>query len=181
MDVVDHKDIDEIYGTLDQFKALRKETKNEMRIILDFIPNHTSKNHTWFQMSRKNDPDYKDYYVWMPCTQTDMPNNWMSVNGGSAWEYDSERSECYLHTYLKEEPDLNLAHPVVLKEMDSIMRFWFDLGVDGFNIIGAEYLESNGSDANADTLPRNLPESISLISRWRSIAESYATKPGKEK
>ncbi|XP_033734757.1 probable maltase [Pecten maximus] len=197
MDVVDHKQIDSIFGTMDQFKGIRKQTKNEMRIILDFIPNHTSRNHTWFESSRKKEGEYKDYYVWAPCTQNSMPNNWLSVYGGSAWEYDSERQECYLHTYLKEEPDLNLQNPDVLRELDEIFRFWLDLGVDGFNIIGAEHLVEANSTANETlsglpvsttdyaylehTLTRNQPESVSLISRWRSIADSYATKPGKEK
>ncbi|XP_060071120.1 probable maltase [Ylistrum balloti] len=197
MDVVDHKDIDSIFGTLDQFKAIRKETKNELRIILDFIPNHTSRNHTWFEMSKKKDAKYKDFYVWASCTPTTKPNNWLSVYGGSAWEYDEERKECYYHTYLKEEPDLNLANPDVLKEMDAILRFWLDLGVDGFNVIGAQHLVESNNTANETlsglpvaatdyayldhTLTRNQPESIALINRWRSVADSYATKPGKEK
>ncbi|XP_069116458.1 maltase A3-like [Argopecten irradians] len=199
MDVVDHKQIDSIFGTLDQFKAIRKETKNDMRIILDFIPNHTSRNHTWFQKSMRKEGDYTDYYVWAPCSQNSKPNNWLSVHGGSAWEYDPVRQECYLHTYLKEEPDLNLHNPDVLNELDDILRFWLDLGVDGFNIIGAQNLLEANSTVNNDeepsglpvaptdyaylehTLTRNLPESVALISRWRSVADSYATKPGKEK
>lgn len=196
LDVVDHQDIDPVLGTMAEFDSLRKQTKTNMRIILDFIPNHTSKKHQWFLSSQKGEAKYRDYYVWKNCTPNALPNNWLSVYGGPAWTYDNVRKECYLHQYLPEEPDLNLNNEDVKKELEKIMRFWLDKGVDGFNVIGAQYLvedpsmqdeTASGSGASSEynsldhSFTAHQNGSFELLQRWRSVVDSYATKPGKEK
>lgn len=194
LDVVDHTEIDPIMGTMEEFASLRKQTKTDMRLILDFIPNHTSKKHPWFVGSQKGEANkYNDYYIWKNCNET---NNWLSVYGGSAWTKDTVRGQCYYHTYLPDEPDLNLNNEEVTKELEDILRFWLGKGVDGFNIVGAQYLTEDpsfndepssgtGSAGDYNSLDHKYTAhqngSLQLIKYWRGILDSYATKPGKEK
>ncbi|XP_074660194.1 amino acid transporter heavy chain SLC3A1-like [Tubulanus polymorphus] len=142
---VNFTDIHPIYGNLDDFDSLIETLhKNNTKLILGWIINHTSDKHRWFIESRKsNSPTnpYRNYYVWAPCdNSTHKPNNWLSVRGGSAWTYDSQRKECYLHQFSADEPDLNFRSMMVREEIDKIARFWLDRGVDGFNLIRLEFL-----------------------------------------
>ncbi|WP_026495638.1 alpha-glucosidase [Butyrivibrio sp. WCD3002] len=128
-DISDYKDIHPDFGTLDQFKkVLAKAHSLGLKIIMDLVVNHTSDEHPWFKESRKgrNNP-YSDYYIWR-----DEPNNWDSLFEGKAWEYDEQRGQYYLHIFAKKQPDLNMDNPKVREEVESIMRFWLDMGVDGF-------------------------------------------------
>lgn len=129
-DIADYRQIMDEFGTFDDALRLIAEVKKrDMKIILDLVPNHTSDQHEWFLESRKSkDNPYSDYYYW-----ADEPlNNWRSAFGGSAWQYDDVRGQYYLHSYAKEQPDLNWDNPKVVKEMQDIIDFWIDLGVDGF-------------------------------------------------
>ncbi|XP_071160041.1 amino acid transporter heavy chain SLC3A1-like [Mytilus edulis] len=197
MDVVDYKDVEPSLGTLAHIRKLRKETKDKMRLVVDFIPNHTSRNHTWFVSSQNKQDPYTDYYVWKPCTKGGaMPNNWLSVYGGSAWEYDDLRGECYLHTFLKEQPDLDLMNEDVRKEMKDVLSFWLKEGIDGFHVRNAEYLVENmtlgneiasgsGSVMTYESLihdhTTHQPESFELLQEWRAVLDTAANKPGREK
>jgi alpha-glucosidase len=102
--------------------------------MIDFVPNHTSEQHDWFKDSLKGkDNPKRDYYVWAdPAADGGPPNNWQSLFFGPAWEFDAESNQYYLHSFLKEQPDLNWENPKVREEMKNILRFWMDLGVDGF-------------------------------------------------
>ena len=128
-DISDYKDIHPDYGDLDQFKkVLEKAHSLGLKVIMDLVVNHTSDEHPWFKESRKGkDNPYSDYYIWR-----DKPNNWDSLFEGKAWEYDEERGQYYLHLFAKKQPDLNMDNPKVREEVKSIMRFWLDMGVDGF-------------------------------------------------
>ncbi|WP_026658951.1 alpha-glucosidase [Butyrivibrio sp. AC2005] len=128
-DISDYKDIHPDYGTLDQFKkVLGKAHELGLKVIMDLVVNHTSDEHPWFIESRKGkDNPYSDYYIWR-----DKPNNWDSLFEGKAWEYDEQRGQYYLHIFAKKQPDLNMDNPKVREEVKSIMRFWLDMGVDGF-------------------------------------------------
>ncbi len=128
-DISDYKDIHPDFGTLDQFKkVLNKAHELGLKIIMDLVVNHTSDEHPWFLESRKGkDNPYSDYYIWR-----DKPNNWNSLFEGKAWEYDEQRGQYYLHIFAKKQPDLNMDNPKVREEVESIMRFWLDMGVDGF-------------------------------------------------
>ncbi len=128
-DISDYKDIHPDFGTLDQFKkVLNRAHELGMKVIMDLVVNHTSDEHPWFLESRKGkDNPYSDYYIWR-----DKPNNWDSLFEGKAWEYDEERGQYYLHIFAKKQPDLNMDNPKVREEVKDIMRFWLDMGVDGF-------------------------------------------------
>ncbi|MCR5487697.1 MAG: alpha-glucosidase [Lachnospiraceae bacterium] len=128
-DISDYKDIHPDYGDLDLFtKVLDRAHELGLKVIMDLVVNHTSDEHPWFQESRKGrDNPYSDYYIWR-----DKPNNWASLFEGEAWEYDPERGQYYLHIFAKKQPDLNMDNPKVREEVKEILRFWLDLGVDGF-------------------------------------------------
>ena len=128
-DISDYKDIHPDFGDLDQFKrVLNKAHDLGLKVIMDLVINHTSDEHPWFIESRKGkDNPYSDYYIWR-----DKPNNWDSLFEGEAWEYDKQRGQYYLHIFAKKQPDLNMDNPKVRQEVKDIMRFWLDMGVDGF-------------------------------------------------
>ena len=137
-DIADYRAIAPEYGTLDDFKTLLHEAHElGLRVIMDLVVNHTSNEHKWFSESRKGGEGnpYKDYYIWRKGKGKDgkrPPNNWTSMFPGPGWTYDSERGEYYLHLFCVEQPDLNMDNPKVREEVKSIMRFWLDMGVDGF-------------------------------------------------
>lgn len=128
-DISDYKDIHPDYGDLDQFKkVLKRAHELGLKVIMDLVINHTSDEHPWFIESKKGkDNPYSDYYIWR-----DKPNNWDSLFEGQAWEYVKERDQYYLHIFAKKQPDLNMDNPKVREEVKDIMRFWLDMGVDGF-------------------------------------------------
>lgn len=129
-DISDYRDIMDEFGTLDDWKRMIAEMhKRGMKLIMDFVANHTSAEHMWFQESRKSkDNPYRDYYYWV-----DEPlNDWQSVFGGSAWQYDETTNQYYLHSYAVGQPDLNWENPKVQQEMIDVIDYWVNLGVDGF-------------------------------------------------
>ena len=133
-DVSDYREIMEEFGTLEDAKELISALHlRGMKLIMDLVPNHTSSSHRWFLESRKSaapDNPYRNYYYW-----ADEPlNDWRACFGGSAWEYDPVRKQYYLHSYAVSQPDLNWNNPSVVKEMQDVVDFWVDLGVDGFRI-----------------------------------------------
>jgi alpha-glucosidase len=133
-DVSDYCDIDPLFGTLEDFKELvEKAHKKDIKVMLDFVPNHSSHEHPWFIESKKNkNGPYGDYYTWRDAKPDgSLPNNWQSIFGGPAWTWDEVRQQYYLHTFLKEQPDLNWDNPAVRREMQNVVRFWMELGVDG--------------------------------------------------
>ncbi len=137
-DISDYKNIHPDYGNLDVFRELLAEAhRRGLRVFLDLVMNHSSDEHPWFQESRKSrDNPYHDYYYWRPGKTARgkriPPNNWTSHFEGGAWEYDEKLDEYYLHVFAKKQPDLNMENPRVRQEFKEIMRFWLDMGVDGF-------------------------------------------------
>ena len=137
-DISDYKDIHPDYGTLEQFqKVLHRAHELGLKVLLDLVINHTSDEHPWFLESCKGkDNPYSDYYIWRdPRWKGEEklpPNNWFSQFEGLAWEYHPQRGQYYLHVFAKKQPDLNMDNPKVREEVKSIMRFWLDMGVDGF-------------------------------------------------
>src|ERR1700750_1487763 len=133
-DISDYTGIDPIFGTLADFDAMLEAAHaRELKVVLDFVPNHTSDRHPWFQESRKSrDNPYRDWYIWRdPAPGGGPPNNWISDFGGSALEWDEKTGQYYLHAFLKEQPDLNWRNPAVQSAMYDVLRFWFERGVDG--------------------------------------------------
>jgi len=187
-----HMDVHPNYGTLEDMETLIEAAHNKsIAVILDFIPNHTGTDHVWFQNRNGSylNP-YWNYYVWAACSgQGDSPNNWLSVYGESAWTYDIDRDQCYLHQFLNTQPELNLRSSAVKKELENILRFWLGKGVNGFRINSAAYLfestdlthEDNsncspGPDAYEcmdHTQTKSLSESYDLIESWRALLDEY--------
>ncbi|KAF7273922.1 hypothetical protein GWI33_013383 [Rhynchophorus ferrugineus] len=138
-DISDYRDIDEIYGTLDDLKELLKEAHARgIKVILDYVPNHTSDKHAWFQASLNKQEGYEDFYVWKDPVFVDgerqPPNNWLSAFKGSAWEWSEERQQYYLHQFSIGQPDLNYRNPNVVREMKDVLKYWLDFGIDGFRM-----------------------------------------------
>ena len=133
-DISDYMDIAEEFGGMDAFKTmLAAAHERGMRVIMDLVINHTSDEHEWFQKSRRRIEPYTDYYIWRPAGKNGkLPNNWDSSFEGKAWQFDELRQEYYLHLYAVKQPDLNMDNPLVREEVKKILRFWLDLGVDGF-------------------------------------------------
>ncbi len=133
-DVSDYEAIDPVFGSMEDFEVLLKETHlRQMKLIMDFVPNHTSDEHPWFQEARKSlDNPYHDYYLWRK--ENTIPDNRISYFGGSAWEKNSLTGEYYFHLFLKEQPDLNWDNPKVRTEIYKALTFWLEKGVNGFRL-----------------------------------------------
>ena len=137
-DVADYRSINPEYGDLEIFKkVLDGAHERGMRVIMDLVVNHTSTEHEWFTSGRDKSDPHHDYYFWRPPRRghngaRKEPNNWDSFFGGSAWEFDEQLGEYYLHVFARQQADLNHDNPAVRREIVDIMRFWLDMGVDGF-------------------------------------------------
>lgn len=145
-DVSNFTAIQSEYGSMDDFDGLMAEAKKlEIKIILDFVPNHSSDKCEWFLKSINREPGFEDFYVWHDGRQTDdglliPPNNWVSVFYGPAWTWHNERQQFYLHQFTKEQPDLNFRNPLVVEAMENVMKFWLEKGVDGFRVDAVNHL-----------------------------------------
>lgn len=135
-DISDYTDVAPEYGTLDDFRRFLDEAhRRGMRVILDLVLNHTSDRHPWFLESASSRHNPKaDWYVWRDGRGDGPPNNWQSTFGGSAWEYVPARGQYYYHYFFKQQPDLNWRNPEVKDAMFRAVRFWLDMGVDGFRL-----------------------------------------------
>jgi alpha-glucosidase len=136
-DILNYTDVAPLFGTLAQFDVLSAEIKRRgLKLVLDYVPNHTSSEHPWFKAARssRNNPK-RDWYLWRdPVAGGGPPNNWLSHFGGSAWAWDAPTQQYYYHSFLKEQPDLNWRNPQVVAAMHEVLRFWLKRGVDGFRI-----------------------------------------------
>lgn len=145
-DVRDYFKVSKEYGSLEDFKALLKKAKNlGIKVILDFVLNHTSDEHAWFMESKKSlDNPYRDYYIWQKPKVVDgkilPPTNWGSFFGGSAWKYDETTNEYYMKIFSDKMPDLNWKNPNVAQSMIEVGKWWLDLGIDGFRLDAVSHL-----------------------------------------
>jgi alpha-glucosidase len=135
-DVSDFRAVDPLFGTLDDFRMLVDRARAlGLGVLVDMVVSHTSDEHHWFAESRTREGGKTDWYLWADAkADGGPPNNWMSVFGGSAWQWDARRRQYYYHSFLASQPDLNLHHPPVQDQVLSDMRFWLDLGVAGFRL-----------------------------------------------
>lgn len=135
-DVSDYCAINPVYGTIEEFKVLLEELHAEgIDMMLDMVLNHTSTEHHWFQEAKKSkDNPYHDYYIWREGEPETLPNNWQSKFGGSSWAYNDATSEFYLHLFDVTQADLDWRNPKVREEIKAVLKFWADLGVDGFRL-----------------------------------------------
>ncbi len=184
-DIADYYSINPEYGTLDEFKkVIDGAHERGIKIIMDLVINHTSDQHEWFKKSAAGDPKYKDYYIWRPGKGKDgkkFPNNWMATFPGDGWTYNEQRGEYYLHLFAVEQPDLNHDNPAVREEVKKIMRFWLDLGVDGFREDVITYISKTPGLPNGFPLPvmRGMehyspgPNLIKYLSEYREVLKEY--------
>ncbi len=145
-DVTDHCSVDPLFGTLaDLDHLIAQAHKRSIRIIMDLVVNHTSDQHPWFQEARRSHRNAKrDWYIWKnPRPGGAPPNNWLSAFGGSAWEFDPQTKQYYLHSFAASQPDLNWRNPEVREAMKEIMQFWLDRGVDGFRVDAVYWLSKD--------------------------------------
>ncbi|OCB78127.1 glucohydrolase [Flavobacterium piscis] len=140
-DIANYYEVDPTYGNKADFDTFLSEAhKRGIKVIIDMVFNHTSTDSKWFQQSRKSkDNPYRDYYIWK-----DDPNNWDSFFGGTAWEKDSLTNQYYYHKFDKRMADLNWSNPKVVVEVQNVLRFWLDAGVDGFRLDVINFLNTNG-------------------------------------
>ena len=195
-DISDYENVDPQYGTLADFDKLVTEAKKRnIRIIMDMVMNHTSDKHTWFVESASSRTNPKrDWYVWRDGKGVGAdgkplpPNNWISLFGGSAWEYDAKTKQFYYHEFYKQQPDLNWRNPAVEKAMFDSVRFWLDRGVAGFRLDAIPTLfedpqlrdepATGGTNAQgdpnlSDIYTNNLPEVHDVMRRLRAVVEKY--------
>jgi len=178
-DVSDYCDIDPLFGSLADIDRLIAEAHaRDIRVLLDFVPNHTSDEHPWFVESRSSrDNPKRDWYIWR-----DQPNNWRAALGaGSAWTWDEHTQQYYLHLFLAKQPDLNWRNPEVVEAMHDVLRFWLDRGVDGFRI---DVIHCTGKDLSLADDPRcqagqplsdfnDQPYSHEVLRGLRRLVDSY--------
>lgn len=146
-DISDYCAISSDFGTMEEFKELVNEAKQlEIKIIMDLVINHTSNQHSWFEKSRQNDPDYRDFYIWHEPVNGKEPNDWQSIFGGSVWTYDEVREEYYFHTFAKEQPDLNWDSPAMKKKIVEMIEWWANQGIDGFRIDAISHIKKEKWD-----------------------------------
>ena len=135
-DISDYYDIHPEFGTMADFDRMLAEVHQRgMRLIMDLVLNHSSDEHKWFEASRQSkDNPYRDYYIWRPGKNGGPPNNFNSIFGGSAWEYDEKTEEYYLHLFTRKQPDLNWESEAMREDVYKIIRYWLDKGIDGFRM-----------------------------------------------
>lgn len=142
-DISDYQDIMAEFGTMADFDQLLKEVHARgMKLIIDLVPNHTSDEHQWFVESRSSkDSPKRDWYIWRDGKDGGEPNNWESIFGGSAWEYDEKTDQYYMHLFSVKQPDLNWENPEVRQAIYEMMRWWLDKGIDGFRIDAISHIK----------------------------------------
>ena len=198
-DVSDYRNVDPVFGTLEDFDALvARAHVLGLKVIIDQVLNHSSDKHPFFAESRKDRTNAKaDWYVWAdPKPDGTPPNNWLSVFGGSAWEWDGRREQYYLHNFLTSQPDLNLHHEPVQEALLDVARFWLKRGVDGFRLdtinfyFADKYLRDNPSlpkelrnDSIAPSVnpynhqlhlfSKNQPENLEFLRKFRAVLNPY--------
>ncbi len=195
-DISDYCNVDPRFGTLADFDSLVASAHRlGLKVILDYVPNHTSDQHPWFRSARTSrDSPHRDYYIWRdPASDGGPPNNWLSELGGPAWELDPSTRQYYYHAYLKQQPDLNFRNPEVQRELLNGRRFWLDRGVDGFRIDTIHHLikddQFRDNPANPDYLPgmpphrrvlrqytTDRPEVHDAIAAMRRVVDAYPNR-----
>lgn len=181
-DISDYKSINPEYGDLDLFKKVLDEAHSRgIRVIMDLVVNHTSDEHKWFIESQNPDSPYHDYYFWRKGKGKRPPNNWLSCFEGGAWEYNEKLDEYYLHVFAKKQPDLNHDNPRVREEVKDIMRFWLDMGVDGFREDVITFISKKEGLPNGFPIPSACgienymdgPHIHEYLQEYREVTDNY--------
>ena len=182
-DVSDHCDVDPVFGDLADMDGLIADAHaGGLRVLLDWVPNHTSDRHPWFLDARSSrDAEHRDWYWWRGDDPERRPNNWRAAFGGPAWTWDEVTGAWYLHLFLPEQPDLNWGNPAVVEAMHGVLRFWLDRGIDGFR---ADVVHLIGKDEALPDQPAELahldlvgvhdhPRTHELLRGIRRVLDAY--------
>ncbi|MGI8808547.1 MAG: alpha-amylase family glycosyl hydrolase [Acidimicrobiales bacterium] len=184
-DVVDYCDVDPLFGTLDDFDRLLADAHaRAMRVIVDWVPNHTSDRHPWFVDARSSrESPKRDWYIWRDGPGSGdggRPNNWKAAFGGNTWTWDATTAQWYLHLFLPTQPDLNWRNPEVVAAMHDTLRFWLDRGVDGFRVDVVQGLTKDPAfpdDPPEQILPHaavnDCDDTHAVLRGLRGLADSY--------
>ena len=194
-DVSDYRDVDPLFGTLSDFEALLEKAHSlNLKVIIDQVLSHSSDKHPCFVESRSSRDNPKaDWYVWADARSDGTPpSNWLSVFGGSAWQWDTRRRQFYLHNFLKEQPDFNFHNPEVQDFHLDNLKFWLDLGVDGFRLDTVNYFFHDRRLTNHPALNdsqaikpydmqdhmhvKNQQENLPFLERMRALTDQYDAK-----
>nr|CAH7767691.1 unnamed protein product [Callosobruchus chinensis] len=198
-DISDYYTVDAIFGGNAALKNVLTEAKKlGLKIILDFVPNHTSDQNDWFKLSANGTKGYEDYYVWHEgktnaTGQKVPPNNWVSIFKGSSWSWHDQRQKFYLHQFAPQQPDLNYANPKVMEEMKKVLTYWLDVGVDGFRVDAVPYLMEDKQLRNEPLTPghkydlndvdcvqriytKDIDETFDVVYAIRAHVDEYARK-----
>ncbi|XP_032691123.1 maltase 1-like [Odontomachus brunneus] len=195
-DIANFTDVDRVYGTLVDFDRLVAKAKSlGLKVILDFVPNHSSHEHEWFKRSVQRIKPYDEYYVWRDGKMVNgtrkPPNNWLSVFQGSAWEWNPTRKQYYLHQFAVGQPDLNYRSVALQQEMKNVLKFWMNRGVEGFRIDAINHLYEDARfldepRRNVSGLPdddydildhiytKNLLETYDILQSWRQVLDNHS-------
>ncbi|KOB65652.1 Alpha amylase, partial [Operophtera brumata] len=209
-DITDYRAIAPEYGTMEDFDELMVEAKRlGIRVVLDFVPNHTSNESEWFIKSARRDSGYEDYYIWANGTEDAQgarqpPNNWISIFRKSAWEFNAVRGQYYLHQFVIGQPDLNYRSAKVQQEMKDVLSFWLEKGVSGFRVDAINMMYEVDADNYGGLYPneplsgdatatpddydyldhiytRNLEETYDVVFSWRDLLEEFTQRDGESK
>ncbi|KAJ8674430.1 hypothetical protein QAD02_005692 [Eretmocerus hayati] len=194
-DISNFTDIDEQYGTLEDFDDLVAKARSlDLKVLLDFVPNHSSYKHPWFQKSINRIKPYDDYYVWKdaklsPSGERQPPNNWLSRFGSSAWEWNEKRQQYYYHAFAIGQPDFNFRNPRLKQEMDEVLSFWMKRGVDGFRVDAVDWLfeveDLRDEPLSRNNVPSNqydfldhrytidLDDNYEVVGSWRKLMDNF--------
>ncbi|KAL7288039.1 hypothetical protein TKK_0017835 [Trichogramma kaykai] len=195
-DISDFTAIDPQFGTIDDFRALVRRAKSlGLRVLMDLVPNHSSDQHEWFKKSVKGIKPYDDYYIWRDGKIVNgvrsPPNNWISIFGGPAWTWNEERGKYYYHQFVAEQPDLNYRNPGLRNDMNNVLRFWLEQGIDGFRIDAIIHLFedeklrdeplSRRPGFNSDEYEyldhiytHDLDEMYDVVDEWRQLMDDFS-------
>jgi alpha-glucosidase len=174
-DISDHSDVDPLMGDLsDAADLVTKAHALGLRVIIDYVINHTSDQHEWFIESRSSrDNPKRDWYVWRDGRDGEPPNNWVSVFSGPSWSYDETTAQWYRHTYLSEQPDLNWRNPEVVDAMFDVARFWLDMGVDGFRVDAAHQMMKDPQERDNPPAPPDYPRPYKDMGEYDDFIHLY--------
>ncbi|CAG9766597.1 unnamed protein product [Ceutorhynchus assimilis] len=198
-DISDYEAIAEEYGTLDDFKELLSKAHNlGLKIIMDFVLNHSSDLHEWFTKSVTRETGFEDFYIWNDGILDEEgnkqpPNNWLSLWDNSAWEWNEIRQQYYFHQFSKQQPDLNYRNHLVRQAMENVLIYWLDLGVDGFRVDALPHLYEdellrdepvinsdvpNSYNSLNHTYTKEQPETFEYMYNLRDIMDNYTQRVG---
>ena len=184
-DISNYVEIDSRFGSMaDVVELFTKAKQKGLKVIIDFVPNHTSNEHDWFIKSENRARGYENFYVWhdgIPTVNAGRPlppNNWQSVYGGSCWEWSEKRQQYYYHAFAKEQPDLDLREQLVIDELNNVLSFWLEKGADGFRIDAVSQLFEDPAFLENPDQMNNLPQTYELVGKWRELVDAYNAAKG---